>query len=108
MRVNLGSARVFPDVVQDGRPAKERVIKPIEEASEIHAAWERLNSAMDEGRYLDVTIAREDMLDEIADVLQSLGNLAYALGVTNLAPYMARCEDKNRKRGRYGSGGRNG
>ena len=41
------------------------------------------------------------LMDEIADAIQACCNLAAALGVTDLTPYLARCEERNRKRGRY-------
>lgn len=40
-------------------------------------------------------------LDELADTIQACCNLASALGVTDLTPYLAACEERNRKRGRY-------
>ena len=43
----------------------------------------------------------EVLLDEIADCIQACANLASALGVTDLTPYLARCEERNRERGRY-------
>ena len=42
-----------------------------------------------------------DLMDEIADTIQASCNLAAALGVTDLTPYLARCEERNRHRGRY-------
>lgn len=38
----------------------------------------------------------------IADTIQACCNLASALGVEDLTPHLAACEEKNRRRGRYG------
>lgn len=39
---------------------------------------------------------------EIVDTIQACCNLAAALGVDDLTPYLAACEERNRERGRYG------
>ena len=54
-------------------------------------SWERLEG--------DAEL--NDLMDEIADTIQACCNLAAALGVTDLTPYLARCEERNRRRGRY-------
>lgn len=41
------------------------------------------------------------MAFEIADTIQACCNLAAALGVEDMTPYLARCEERNRKRGRH-------
>lgn len=45
--------------------------------------------------------SHRDLMDEIADTIQACCNLAAALGVTDLTPFLARCEERNRGRGRY-------
>lgn len=40
------------------------------------------------------------LLDELADCVQACCNLAHALGCSDMRPYMARCEGRNRERGR--------
>lgn len=40
------------------------------------------------------------LLDEVADCVQACCNLASSLGCSDLRPYMARCEGRNRGRGR--------
>lgn len=80
-RVKLTNARAFPGV----QPTKEQALKVLEEAAEVVEAFK----------------SGEDVNDEIADTIQACCNLAAALGVTDLTPYLARCEERNRRRGRY-------
>lgn len=102
--IKLGGVRAFPNV----RPDKEQGIKPLEEASEVHGAWQEfighLAQDADSGR-TDLSVftelSMEILLDEIADIITACCNLAASLHVTDLTPYLARCEEKNRKRGRY-------
>lgn len=106
--IKLGSVRTFPDV----KPDKAQALKVLEEASEVHGAWhvlmdqiafyERSDEDMRAVQNMPVVMyATDDLMDEIADTIQALANLAAALGVTDLTPYLARCEERNRKRGRY-------
>lgn len=85
--VKLGHVRAFPNV----QPTKEQALKALEEAAEVFGAWQRYGA----DDWKDV------LLDEIADTIQACCNLASALGVTDLTPYLARCEERNRERGRY-------
>ena len=93
--VKLGNVRPFPGAVPD----KAQALKPLEEASEVREAWTLLDGMLSIG--LDGEHEREMLLDEIADTIQASCNLAAALGVTDLTPHLARCEERNRKRGRY-------
>ena len=88
--IKLGGVRAFPGV----QPTKGQALKVVEESAEIFSAWEGWQTVEDEHE-------REMLLDEIADTIQASCNLAYALGVTDLTPYLARCEERNRRRGRY-------
>lgn len=85
--IKLGNVRPFPGV----QPTKEQALKVVEEAAEVFGAWQRYGA----DDWKDV------LLDEIADTIQASCNLAAALGVTDLTPYLARCEERNRRRGRY-------
>lgn len=93
--VNLGSVRAFPG----SAPTKAQALKPLEEAAEVFGAWQRWELSL--GRITRGNLIREYLLDEIADTIQACCNLAAALGVDDLAPYLARCEEHNRERGRY-------
>ena len=98
MYVRIGSARVFNPLPHTRDCAR----KPLVEAGEVQEAWgrwEESEARRDEEPYSDEY--REALLDEIADCIQACANLAACVGVTDLAPYMARCEDRNRERGRY-------
>lgn len=93
-RVKLASVRTFPHVA----PNKPQALKVLEEAAEVVEAWKDYRDCVPLGfkrGLLEMTI------DEIADTIQASCNLAAALGVTDLTPYLARCEERNRKRGRY-------
>lgn len=103
--IKLGGVRAFPDV----QPTKEQAVKVLEEAAEVFGAWQEfighLAQDADSGR-TDLSVFTElsmsILLDEIADTITACCNLASALGVTDLTPYLARCEERNRRRGRYG------
>lgn len=93
--VKLGHVRAFPGV----QPTKAQALKPLEEASEVREAWALLDGMLSIG--LDGEHEREMLLDEIADTITACCNLAAALGVTDMTPHLARCEERNRERGRY-------
>lgn len=93
--VKLGAVRAFPGV----KPDKEQAMKPLEEASEVREAWSLMDGMLLAG--LDGKRERGMLLDEIADCMQACCNLAHALGVDDMTPYLAACEERNRGRGRY-------
>ena len=99
--IKLGNVLAFPDV----KPTKEQAVKVLEEAAEVVEAFKRA----DPGDVLPVARQFPDcnkrilpLVDEIADTITACCNLAAALGVTDLTPHLAACEEKNRRRGRYG------
>ena len=99
--VKLGAIRAFPGAVPD----KAQALKVLEEAAEVVEAFKRA----DPGDVLPVARQFPDcnkrilpLVDEIADTIQASCNLAAALGVTDLTPHLAACEERNRERGRYG------
>lgn len=99
--IKLGGVRAFPGV----QPTKEQALKVLEEAAEVVEAFKRA----DPGDVLPVARQFPDcnkrilpLFAEIADTITACCNLAAALGVTDLTPYLTRCEERNRKRGRYG------
>lgn len=99
--IKLGAVRAFPGAVPD----KAQALKVLEEAAEVVEAFKRA----DPGDVLPVARQFPDcnkrilpLVDEIADTVQACCNLAAALGVTDLAPHLAACEERNRERGRYG------
>ena len=99
--IKLGGVRAFPGV----QPTKEQAVKVLEEAAEVVEAFKRA----DPGDVLPVARQFPDcnkrilpLVDEIADTIQACCNLAAALGVTDLTPHLAACEERNRERGRYG------
>ena len=81
---------------------KEAALKPLEEASEVHGAWQMLlGTEIVEGRESVMYRAWRSMLaDEIADVIQAACNLAARYDI-DLDSAMRRCEERNRDRGRY-------
>lgn len=99
-RVKLTSVRTFPHVA----PNKAQALKPLEEAAEVFGAWQHtpvgaLDPTICEGQRMERYAT--PLIDEIADTIQACCNLAASLGVTDLTPYLARCEERNRRRGRY-------
>lgn len=106
--VQMGSVRRFDHV----EPDKAQALKVLEEASEVHGAWQEMererakclaygNESSGDG---DVVAMRECLLDECADVIQATLNLVAALGVEDFRPLMKECERRNRERGRITDG----
>lgn len=93
--IKLGSVRAFPNA----KPDKPQALKVLEEAAEVFGAWQLMRDTRGAG--LNPRHETAYLMDEIADTIQASCNLASALGVTDLIPYLARCEERNRKRGRY-------
>ena len=94
--VKLGAVRAFPGAVPD----KAQALKVLEEAAEVFGAWQEYEYGTEEQRSSESTTYF--IVNEIADAIQACCNLAAALGVDDLTPYLARCEERNRERGRYG------
>lgn len=92
--IKLGAVRAFSGAAPD----KAQALKVLEEAAEVVEAFKQ-RDPRDE-THIGCDTAR--VLDEIADTVQACCNLASALGVTDLTPHLARCEERNRERGRYG------
>lgn len=89
--VNVGEVPVFPSV----RPDKAQALKIVEEAAEAFAAWQDWGSnETDDG-------LRALFLYELADVIQSVANMASALGFDDLRPAMGECRRRNEERGRF-------
>ena len=91
--IKLGNVKPFPNAA----PTKAQALKVLEEAAEVVEAFKQ-RDPRDETH---IGYATANVLDEIADTIQASCNLAAALGVTDLTPYLARCEERNRHRGRY-------
>ena len=95
--IKLGAVRAFPRVTPD----KAQALKVLEEAAEVFGSWQVLWDAVEGTSEKRVHSARESLFAELADTIQACCNLAASLGVEDLTPYLARCEERNRKRGRY-------
>lgn len=102
--IKLGNVKPFPNAA----PTKAQALKVLEEASETVEAFkkwlladgfQKCNAEQVPADWADVEF--NDLMDEIADTIQASCNLAAALGVEDLTPYLARCEERNRHRGRY-------
>lgn len=102
--IKLGNVKPFPHVA----PNKPQALKVLEEASETVEAFkkwlladgfQKCNTEKVPADFADAEF--NDLMDEIADTIQASCNLAAAMGVTDLTPYLARCEERNRRRGRY-------
>ena len=91
--MKLGNVLPFPNA----KPDKPQALKVLEEAAEVVEAFKQ----RDPRDVTHIGYATANVLDEIADTIQASCNLAAALGVTDLTPYLARCEERNRHRGRY-------
>ena len=98
-RIPLGDVRPFsPAVLRSGEylTPKRIPLKGLEESAElVEASKTWLKSGDDPD-------ARRAMLDEMADVLQTIANqcAAFHIGESELRDAQARCETRNRERGR--------
>lgn len=91
--IKLGNVKPFPNAA----PTKAQALKVLEEAAEVVEAFKQ----RDPRDVTHIGYATANVLDEIADTIQASCNLAAALGVEDLTPYLARCEERNRRRERY-------
>lgn len=85
--------------------AKEAALKPLEEAAEAFAAFQEIDGCggPDQCVCCELREACEapiELADEIADTIQAACNLAARYGI-DIADAMERCEERNRRRGRY-------
>ena len=88
--VKIGEVATFPDAKAD----KAQALKVLEEAAEVFGAWQALDTGECSSR------KRIGLLNECADVIQSVANLVYAMGERDFAPYMDECRKRNEERGR--------
>lgn len=93
--VNVGSVVVFKDL----DASKAQALKPLEEAAEVFGAWQEWEHGTDE--QWSSELLKRFLMGEIADTITACCNLAAALGVTDLTPHLAACEERNRRRGRF-------
>lgn len=84
------AVQTFPNVVAD----KEQVVKVLEEAAEVHGAWQRLIDA--NGRR-----GLDDLVSECADLIQATSNLLAGVGVYDMRQAMSACHERNLERGRF-------
>ena len=91
--------------------SKAQALKPLEEAAEVFGAWQQFDFWRGAGiieDYPDIDLERTlemyeiPLVDECCDVIMAVCNLLAALGVTDLTKAMAKCEQRNEERGRYG------
>ena len=99
--VDVGKVAVFSQV----EPTKEQALKPLEEAAEAFGAWQLYDrrTRMDEAtgiRSPQASELRDALLDECADVVQAVCNLAASLGVRDMTDRMRECRIRNERRGR--------
>lgn len=99
--VTIPPVRAFAGVKAD----KAHALKPLEEASEVHGAWQEWcrtkDWSYDWDEYLEHNDALIEFVDECCDVIQATCNLLTALRMTDLTDAIAACERRNRERGRY-------
>lgn len=88
-RGKLGDVAAFSGI----SPDKSIALKPLEEAAEVFGAWQMWD-------LVRAPYEKDKLLDECADVIQATVNVAAALGVGDMRPYIIECERRNRERGR--------
>lgn len=89
--MEIGTVEVFSDL----KPDKAQALKVLEEAAEVFGAWQDYARAEWTGEFYLV-----DMLDECADVIQAVCNLAAAYEIPSLTGRMRACRERNVRRGR--------
>lgn len=100
--VEVGKVAVFREV----RPDKAQALKPLEEASEVFGAWQLYDRRLRIDEAVGITGTpramelRDALLDECADAIQAVCNLAASLGVRDMTDRMHACRIRNEKRGR--------
>ena len=99
--VEVGKVAAFAHV----EPSKAQALKPLEEAAEAFGAWQLYDRRlrMDEATGIRSPQAgelRDAVLDECADVVQAVCNLAASLGVRDMTDCMRECRLRNERRGR--------
>lgn len=78
-------------------------LKPLEEAADAFAAWQRYNGDEWDDTDDDLeNMLRDDIADELADTVQACVNLADREGF-DLSAALARVHERNVGRGRYGA-----
>lgn len=75
----------------------ETTRKLVEEAAEVLSAWEDYEDA---GDWETRELAEIHLIDELADVVQCVANVAACIGVHDMRDAMEGCESRNRARGR--------
>lgn len=93
--VNVGVVKPFPNV----KSTKEQALKVLEEAAEVLVRGKRRIRGANS--WHEIARLEEALFDEIADLIQATCNLSASMAVTDLRPYIKRCEQRNEARGRY-------
>ena len=77
----------------DVQPDKAQTVKVLEEASEVHGAWQGWEKHPSDAAKLRV-------IDEVCDMFQAGANLLAAMGVESIEADMVRMRKRNEERGR--------
>ena len=91
--VTIGNVETF----KNPKPDKAQATKVLEEAAEVFGAWQQYDKADYD---IDVTVSRQNLVMECADVIQAVCNLLQAVGVEDMTIHMSDCASRNRARGR--------
>lgn len=85
------------------RQAKQTCLKVLEEASELCEAAKEVYKNDPNYMGLDAHGLRDNMLSELADVMQTLVNLKETFNITDreINKHIKLCVERNEKRGRY-------
>ena len=88
------------------RNDKAQALKPLEEAAEVFGKWQAMKQeCSDDCRECDCWCINHSLLiDECADVIQSVVNLLDSMGVTDMALAMDECKERNEERRRFYAG----
>ena len=100
--VSVGEVAICKNASSD----LDQIHKILEEAAEVHGAWQELEHILiDEeymGRFVDGEITKVEtrLLDECADLITATCGLIHSLGVDSFTGFMEKCAERQRVRGR--------
>lgn len=88
------------------RNDKSQALKPLEEAAEVFGKWQAMRQVCnDDCRQCDCWCINHSLLiDECADVIQSVVNLLDSIGMNDMELAMEECKTRNEERSRLYAG----
>lgn len=97
MPVRIGDVHTIAEAKVD----RAQALKILEEAAEVFSAWEAYYFAgLAPNKPDEKEDARSCIIAECADIITATCGMLAALGIENMQPHLAECEERNARRGR--------